>query len=77
MLSFALLFLVSLRVVNVHFDLHAFLRASRCSYTDVKTRSYMHVKAVMTTPGLALDKVFSPQKISHKRCVLCVLIFFK
>ena len=49
----AFLLLVFLRVANVHFVLHAFVQASRCSY---RTWSYVETFrrwAAMTTPGLA------------------------
>ena len=50
MLSFALLFLVSLRVANVHIGLHAFLLASSQMEDDTRL--------AMTTSRLVFDKDF-------------------
>ena len=56
----AVKFLASLRVANVHIGLHAFLMAFQCLQMETDTR------LAMTTPSLALGKVFSPGKISRE-----------
>ena len=51
-MSYALLFSVFMRVANVHFVLHAFVRASQSSYMSWSYAETFRCGAVMTTPGL-------------------------
>ena len=48
---------MSLRAADVHFGFQAFLLAFQCSQMKADTR------LAMTTPGIALGKVFNPRKI--------------
>ena len=52
-MSYALLFLVFLRVANVHFVLHAFVQASQRSYRTWSYAETFRRGAAITTPGLA------------------------
>ena len=56
-MSYALLFLVFLRVANVAIGLHAFLLAFQRSQMEADTQ------LAMMTPGLALGEVFFPREI--------------
>ena len=57
-MSYALLFLVFLRVANVPIGLHAFLLAFQRSQMEPAD-----TQLAMMTPGLALGEVFFPREI--------------